>query len=162
MGTHVLYVMPRNNGTTADEQIEASVSVDDVVFALEMNATHGADDRVIAVPQRDGATASIRRAFRGSERYSNPSAAPVHIRPEDLVEDAWTAPPTRGQTASNMHIDVPDERRDRTDEDEQRIDEAHEVILDDWEASVRGMIASEHEFTAKGVEVCLTGEESDE
>jgi hypothetical protein len=153
--------MPRNNGTTADEQIEATVSVDDVVFALKMNATHGADDRVIAVPQRDGATASIRRAFRGSERYSNPESAPIHIRPEDLVEDGFTAPPTRHQV-DTTHIDVPEYEHERTDEDEQRIDEAHEVLLDTWETDVRGMISTEHEFTAKGVEVCLTGEKGDE
>jgi len=67
---------------TADEY-SATISADSVVRALELNATNGADDRVIEVPRKQDGEASVRRAFRGSERYANPDSAPVHI---ELIE----------------------------------------------------------------------------
>ena len=144
------------------EQITVTVDVDDVIFALEMNATDGADDCVIAVPQRDGAEASIRRAFRGSERYSNPSQAPIHIRPEALVEDPFTRPPTRGQIDC-WAIGVPELQRDRDEDDEAALDEAHEVLIDEWEDNIARMIAGEHSFDdVKGNDITLVGVESDD
>jgi hypothetical protein len=143
------------------KSITAIVGVDDVVFALKMNATIGADDRIIAIPQRDEATAQIRNGFTGSERYPNPESAPVHIRPESLVNDPWTQPPRRGQIDC-VAIDVPEERRDRDDEDEQRIDEAHDVLMDDWEKFVRDLIQGEHEFEGKNCQITLVGVEGDE
>lgn len=148
---------------TSDEQtaISATVPVDTVLFALTMNATNGADDRVIAVPQRDGARAKIRYSFSGSERYENPESAPVHIRPESLVEDSWTRPPRRGQIDCAA-IDVPELPEDRDDEDEQRIDETHDVLMDDWRATVRGMIQDEHECEFKGCQITLVGVEGEQ
>lgn len=133
-----------------------TVPVDNVVTALAYNATHGIDDRVIAVPQRNGATATIRRTFRGNERYSSPQSAPVHIKPESLVEDSWTRPPRRSQIDS-VAIDVPELPKDRDEEDEQRIDEAHDVLMDDWRRDVRGMIQDEHEYESKGCQITLIG-----
>jgi hypothetical protein len=154
--------MEQNTDSMTDEQIEATVAVDDVVFALKMNATDGADDRVIAVPQRDGAEASVRRAFRGSERYSNPSTAPVHIRPENLVEDAWMNPPERHEVDTTA-IDVPALAEDRTEADEEQVDTAHLELIDHWEKDVRGMVSGSHEFELiEGVEITLVGVETDD
>lgn len=143
------------------DHIGATVDVDDVVFALKMNATNRSDDRVIAVPQRDGAQAKVRRAFRGSERYSNPSSAPVHIWPEALVEDAWNSPPRRVDV-DTTYMPVPELAEDRDEDDEGLIDEAHDVLVDDWETDVRGMIKNTHEFQAKGCKIELTGVEEEE
>jgi len=143
-------------------QITVTVDVDAVVFALKMNDTGGADDRVIAVPQNDGGEASIRRAFRGSERYSNPEQAPIHIRPEALVEDPFTRPPTRGQIDCSA-IGIPELPRDRDEDDEAALDEAHEVLVDEWEVNIAGMIAGEHSFDGvKGNNLTLIGERGDE
>ena len=141
----------------AQNEIIVSISVDKVLKAIQLNATHGVDDRVIAVPQRDGSTASIRRAFRGSERYSNPESAPVHIYPQALVEDAWRQPPTRADVDTDM-MDVPDDKGKWSDEDEAAVDEAYEVIVDVWEKDTRGMIEGEHSFTGKGNDITLVGE----
>lgn len=150
--------MAPNETTTTDDskQITATVAVDDVVFALQMNATHGADDRVIAVPQRDGAVASVRRAFSGSERYSDPQNAPVHIRPEALVEDGFERPPRRDQV-DTAHMNVPELVEDRDEADEAAIDDAHDELTDVWEIDVRGMIGGDHEFEQKGCQITLIG-----
>jgi hypothetical protein len=144
-----------------EKSITATVSTDSVVSALKLNATHGVDDRVIAVPQRDGAEAKIRRAFQGSERYSNPASAPIHIRPESLVDNPWTRPLGRGEVDCAA-IGVPEERRNRDEEDEQRIDEAHDVLIDDWKKTVRSMIQNEHDFGFKNCQITLVGVEVDE
>jgi hypothetical protein len=147
-----------NDGQT---EINATVSVQKVLHALDMNATDGVDDLVIAIPQRDGVTADTRPAFTGSERYSNPSNAPVHITPESLVDDGWTRPPRRHQVDYKA-IGVPEAVADRDAEDEQRIDEAYEVIWNDWRDDIHGMILDDHEFEAKDCNITLTGEVSDE
>jgi hypothetical protein len=142
-------------------EIRATVPVEKVVSALRMNATDGVGERVIAIPQRDGTTAQIRRAFRGSERYSNPRGAPIHISPESLVDDGWTRPPRRGQV-DHTAIGVPSVARKRDDEDEQRIDEAHDVMMDVWRSDVSGMIQDEHEYAYKGCRITLVGVDKDE
>jgi len=119
----------------------ATVSIDSVIKALRLNATYG-DERTIAVPRKTGGSASIRRDFRGSERYENPDSAPVHINPESLVEDEWERPPTRAQV--DLHaLDVPQESYERDEADESRIDEALEVLRETWETDVRGMVRGE-------------------
>lgn len=143
------------------EQITVTVDVDDVIFALEMNDTGGADDRVIAVPQSDGGEASIRRAFRGSERYSNPSQAPVHIKPEALVEDPWTRPPNRSE-ADLGHLDVPDKHHERTEEEQQKVDEAEAELISVWENDAAKQIEGEHSFSGKGNDITLVGVSEDE
>jgi hypothetical protein len=149
------------NTDEGQTEINATVSVQKVVSALMINDTNGADDRVIAIPQRDGTTAKIRRAFRGSERYSNPESAPVHITPESLVDEGWTRPPRRDQV-DYVAIDVPKVAHKRDEEDEQRIDEAHDVMIDVWRTDICGMIQDEHEYEAKGCSITLTGKVSDE
>lgn len=150
------------NEATTDEldEIEVTVDVDSVVKALELNATHGVDDRVIAVPQEDGAKAKIRRAFRGTERYSNPETAPVHVRPDYLVEDAFSQPPERRMTADA--IDVPDIIENRDEADEELIDEQHEMAIKQWKCDVRRMIEGKHEFEAKGNKITLVGVENEQ
>lgn len=143
------------------ETITATVSVEGVVSALKLNDTNGVDDRVIAVPQRDGAEASIRPAFTGTERYSNPESAPVHIPPESLVEDAWTRPPRRSHVDLG-HMDVPELVEERSEADEERIDEALDVLMDNWKTDVRRMIERDHEFKAKDTEITLRGEEKND
>jgi hypothetical protein len=147
--------------TNADEkaQIEATVDVADVLFALKMNATHGADDRVIAVPQRDGSEAKIRNAFRGSERYSNPESAPVHIKPEGLVEDGFKQPPERHQVREFVRdeFDAPANVDEWDDDLMAEYDNAHEQQMEVWETDVRGMIEAEHEFEGKGNKITLIG-----
>ena len=138
----------------AQNEITATVSVESVLKAIELNATDGVDDRVIAVPQRDGAEASIRRAFRGSERYSNPAQAPVHISPESLVEPEFRRPPIRADVDKRM-MDIPNEKSEWTDEDEEAFEDAFEVLIDVWEKDVRGMIEGEHSFTGKGNDITL-------
>jgi hypothetical protein len=120
---------------TADEY-SATISVDSVVTALEWNATHGADDRVIAVPRKQDGEASVRRDSRGSERYGNHGLAPVYIRPEDLVDDGFERPPTRGSVEL---ADVPREPYERTDEDEDRISQALGRLIEVWRSDVRSM-----------------------
>lgn len=152
------------DANTDDETtvVQATIPVEKVVFALKMNATNGADDRTIAVPQRSNADAYIRRKFRGSERYSNPASAPIHIRPEALVDDGWERPPTRGEIDVTL-LDVPTERRNRDEDDEAAIDEAHDVLVDNWERDVERMIAQEHEFgPVKDCTITLVGVEGDE
>lgn len=144
----------------AQNEITVTVDVDKVLKSIQLNATHGVDDRVIAVPQRDGASASIRRAFRGSERYSNPAQAPVHIRPQDLVEREWRQPPTRADV-DTVHMDIPDDKSKWTDEDKAAVDEAYEVVVDMWETDARGMIKGEHSFTGKGNDITLVGVDND-
>jgi hypothetical protein len=141
------------------EVIEATVDVDDVIFALKMNNTNGADDRVIKV-SRSGGEATIRRAFRGSERYANPANAPIHIRPESLVEDPWTRMPTRGEVDIGV-LDVPAERHKRDDADEAKIDEAFEEILSVWEWDARRQATGEHEIDTEPP-VKLTGVREDD
>ena len=138
----------------AQNEITATVSVESVLKAIELNATDGVDDRVIAVPQRDGAEASIRRAFRGSERYSNPEQAPVHISPESLVEPEFRRPPIRADVDKRM-MDIPNEKSEWTDEDEEAFEDAFEVHIDVWEKDVRGMIEGEHSFSGKGNDITL-------
>lgn len=151
--------MAENTDATEElTEMNATVFVDDVIFALKMNGTNGADDRVIAIPQYDGAEANVRRAFRGSERYDNPESAPVRIRPESLVEDAWTRAPRRHQVDC-VAIGVPKLSEERTDEQEQEIDEAHDELVDVWETDVRRMIGRDHRFESKGNKITLTGEE---
>jgi len=158
----------RNQVTTmTDEpkQVTATVSVESVIKALEYNATVGVDDRVIRVPQKDGVDATIRRAFQGSERYANPSSAPVHLRPETLVEDAWSQPPRRSR--ANDHV--------RTEHDldgpvatweqkyQRKADEAHEEQVNSWRQDVTRMIAGEHDMGVhKNSDITLVGERTDE
>lgn len=136
--------------TTTDEKERKTVTADadDLVFALEMNATHSADDRVLAVPQRDGASAKVRRKFTGTERYSNPSTAPAHIRPEWFIEDGFERPPKRSQVDTDW-LDVPERIDERDEDDRQRIDDAHAELMDTWKTDVRGMLTGDHEFEAK-------------
>jgi len=145
----------------AQTKITVTVDVDSVLKAIQLNHTDGVDDRVIAVPQKDGAEASIRRAFRGSERYSNPSQAPVHIKPEALVESEFRRPPIRGDVDKEM-MDIPNEKSEWTDKDEQAFEEAFETHIDVWENDVRGMIEDEHSFSGKGNDITLVGKRSDE
>jgi hypothetical protein len=140
----------------AQTEITATISVDKVVQAIQLNHTNGADDRVIAVPQRDGVQASVRRAFRGSERYSNPSQAPVHIKPELMVPKTFRRPPTRADVDKEM-LDVPSERSEWDAEDEAVFDDAYEAVIDVWETDVRNMIEGEHSFSGKGVDITLVG-----
>lgn len=151
----------KNAASDQQTEIRATVPVDKVLFALKMNATNGANDRVIAVPQRDGARAKIRYSFSGSKRYENPESAPVHIRPESLVEDSWTRPPRR-RDVDFLAIDVPKAERKRDEEDEQRIDEAHDSLMDYWRRDVRKMIQDRHECELKGCQITLVGVEGDE
>jgi len=139
---------------TADEY-SATISADSVVRALELNATNGADDRVIEVPRKQDGEASVRRAFRGSERYANPDSAPVHIRPEDLVDDGFERPPTRGSVEIDL-LDVPREPYERTEEDEAAIEEAHQELIEVWESDARSMARAEHniELYDHNGEVC--------
>jgi len=148
--------MEQHNATTdeAQKEITATVSVESVLKAIELNHTDGVDGRVIAVPQRDGSEASIRRAFRGSERYSNPSQAPVHIKPEALVEREFRRPPIRADVDKEM-MDIPNEKSEWTDADEQAFEEAFEVHIEVWEKDVRGMIEGEHSFSGKGNDITL-------
>lgn len=137
------------------EQINATISVDSVVKSIKLNNTDGVDDRVIAVP-RHGGTAKVRRAFQGSERYSNPSSAPIHIGPGELVEDEWRSMPTRADV-DTLNMDIPDERADWTDEDEEAYEEAYDAIIDVWETDVRGMVEGRHEIDAEE-SIVLTAE----
>jgi hypothetical protein len=152
--------------TDEPKQVTATVSVESVIKALEYNDTIGADDRVIRVPQRDGAEASVRRAFQGSERYANPSTAPVHLRPETLVEDAWSQPPRRSR--ANDHVRTEHNLGPDTDmwpeEYQRKADEVHEEQVDMWRQGVAGMIAGERLYMGmyKGVEITLVGERTDE
>jgi len=153
--------MEQNNAVIEDErteQITVAVSVDSVISAIKKNDTAGVDDCVIAIPQTDGGSASIRRAFRGSERYSNPSAAPVHIRPEYLVEREFRAPPERWMVDTNM-MDIPDSRADWSSEDEQKYQEAHERMVEVWETDVRAMVEGEHELNDIGIDIDTKGQD---
>lgn len=133
----------QTNADNATEQYSATISIESVVKALELNATHGVDDRVIAVPRKTGGTAKVRRAFKGTERYANPQTAPVHIRPESLVDEGWERPPER-HTVDLAAIDVPADESDRTDEDEDRIDEVYQnQVVEVWRTDVRGMVRGE-------------------
>ena len=144
----------------AQNEITVAVSIEKVLKAIQLNHTDGVDDRVIAVPQKDGAEASIRRAFRGSERYSNPSQAPVHIKPEAMVEREFRRPPIRGDVDKEM-MDIPNEKSEWTDEDEQAFEQAFETHIEVWETDVRGMIEGEHSFTGKGNDITLVGVRDD-
>jgi len=150
--------------TTSDEltDVTATIAVEKVVKALKLNDTPDVDDRVIAVSQSEDATATIRTAFRGTERYSNPSAAPVHIRPEELVEDEFSHVPRRSQV-DHVALDVPKRRAEWTEEDKEAVEEAHEVLLNVWETDVSGMIEGAHEVVDKGCQITLVGvEEGDD
>jgi len=153
------------DGSAEAEQITATVPVSAVVKALKLNDTNGADDRVIAVPQRDGTEANIRRAFQGTERYSNPSTAPVHIRPESLVERGFKRPPRKHQVRDFIRDEhnAPEHVEQWGDELMQKYDETHDAQLEYWEKDVRRMIAGEHELgVLKGVEITLIGQSDDD
>jgi len=148
--------------TTDDgvKSVEVTVPVEKVVKALHLNATNGVDDRTIAAPQRDGATAQIRRRFRGSERYDNPQTAPIHVNPRHLVDEGFERPPRRGQTANAVPEIPPVEQR--TEDDEALLDEQHEIAVDVWETDVRGMIEGSHDLgQLKNVELTLVGVETE-
>ena len=152
------------HNTTEAEQITVTVPVSNVVKALGLNDTNGVDDRVIAVPQRDGASASIRRAFQGTERYSNPSAAPVHIRPESLVEEGFKRPPqyhfardwVRDEYNLSEHADKWEDKW------HDKVEEVHDTQLEVWESNIRSMIKGKHELGVhKGVNITLVGTSDD-
>jgi|APHM01.1.fsa_nt_gi hypothetical protein len=147
--------------TADDDSIESvtvTFSVEKAMFALKMNDTNGADDRTIAAPQRDGAPAVIRRKFTGTERYSNPETAPVHLSPERLVDKGFEQPPRQSQTADAIPEIPPIEQR--TEEDEKLLEEEHDVAVEHWETDVARMLAGEHEIgRVKNVDLTLVGVE---
>lgn len=148
--------MAKQNASESVESVTVTVPVEQVVRALKMNNTNGADDRVIAAPQRDGAEATVRPSFQGSERYSNPSAAPIHVRPQALVEDGFEKPPTRAEVVSALP-DMPGYDR-RSDEEQERLDEEHEHAVEFWEQDVTSMAAGEtHVGEFKGVDLTIKG-----
>jgi len=149
------------------KQVTATVSVESVIKALEYNNTIVVDDRVIQVPQTDGAEASIRRAFQGSERYANPSSAPVHVRPERLVKPAFTEPPRRSRANDHVRTEYDLDGAVATWEQkyQRKASKAHEEQVNMWRQDVASMIAGEHDmgrYKHKGVEITLVAERTDE
>ncbi len=145
--------------------VTATISVDTVLKALEYNDTVGVDDRVVRVPQKDGAEASVRRAFQGSERYANPDSAPVHVRPEKLVEPAFAQPPRRSRANDYVRTeyDLDGPVSTWAQKYQRKADAAHEEQVDVWRKDVRGMIEGEHHLGVhKNSDITLVGERTDE
>ena len=143
--------------STELKKITVTVPVEKVLKAVQLSSTHGVDDRVIEVPQRDGGEASIARAFRGSERYSNPSAAPVRIKPSALLEEGFRSPPNRSAVDVEM-MDIPNLQEDRTNADQEKFEEAYDAVIGVWKQDARSMIEGEHSFEGKGCDITLVGE----
>jgi hypothetical protein len=132
---------------SSDNQPTMTVNADSIIRCLKMNDTIGVDDRIIRVfqPYNGNVGTDVRREFRGSERYSNPEAAPAHVPPRNFLPEversAFATPPRRHECTG--WIDVPELSEDRDEEDEERLDEAYEEALNVWENDVQRMLVDE-------------------
>jgi len=113
------------------------VSKDKIMKILDLNDTHGVDDRVIRLfrPLEGHIKTDVRRAFKGSERYPNPKSAPIHIDPTVFVPEYLRGRPERYHVDC-LAIDVPDIVDDRTDEEQERFNESYNEMVNVWKNDV--------------------------
>jgi DNA-binding CsgD family transcriptional regulator len=116
----------------------ATIPIRRVIDALLLNSLNGIEQTIL-VPREVGGSASIQRGFSGSEQYVNPDSAPVHIKPERLVEDGWERPPTRADVDLKA-LDVPEDAAARDWTDGALVDEAFERLRKNWTTNVRRMV----------------------
>jgi len=137
---------PSNGSTGVQTEGTLVVGPDQIMKAIKLNCTHGVDDRVVrAFRPFDGGeiNTDVRRAFRGSERYSNPATAPMHIQPELFVsESEFRQMPLREVVDVDM-MDIPNLIDDRSEEDQEKFEEAYDEVLEVWERNIRGMLVDE-------------------
>jgi len=122
--------------TADDEQIHATVDVEELIHGLQRQATHDGSDWVVKVP-RDGGDATVAQNRDGY--YPNPSTAPIHVEFEEFIDPDWIRPPRMASVYSE-DIGVPNEKSEWTDTDRETAYEALVELQDIWQAEVASRV----------------------
>ena len=119
-----------------------TIDPDTIIKCMKLNDTIGVDNRVIRLfkPFSGSIKTDVHREFKGTERYSNPKSAPMHVAPEVFVaEEEFRSIPYRDMV--DVHaLDIPEDIDDRSDEEQELFNEAYDEVLDVWESDVRMML----------------------
>jgi len=128
--------MSETQSQTDDEQIHATVDVEELIHGLQRQATHDGSDWVVKVP-RDGGEATVSQD--GDGYYPNPSTAPIHVAFEEFINPDWIRPPTMA-SVDPEDIGIPNEKSEWTDADRETAYEALDELRDIWQAEVSARV----------------------
>ena len=121
------------------------INPDTIIKCIKFNDTIGIDDRVVRLfkPFGGDVNTDVRTAFKGSERYSNPEQAPVHISPGKFIDDEqFRSPPERYEVDTDA-LGIPNIVDDRTDEEQEAFNKAYSEVIDVWERDIRGSLVDQ-------------------
>jgi len=121
------------------------VSKDQIVKCLKLNDTIGVDNRVIRLfkPFDGEIKTDVHREFKGSERYSNPKSAPLHVNPAEFVSGKEFSHVPDRSLVDTQAAGVPELVDDRSDKEQEIFNEAYKEVIDVWERDVRGSLVDE-------------------